>query len=64
VLNGSTSRVEALGDPVRVAWQRFARAPMDAREEIPHAAAAFAVKFGDIVRRHKVLHGPDLLRTW
>jgi predicted nucleotidyltransferase len=54
------ARVEALGDPVRVAQAAIRLAPMVMlREEIPHAAAAFAVKFGDIVRRHKVLHGPD-----
>jgi hypothetical protein len=29
------------------------------RDEIPHAASAFAVKFADIVRRHRVLHGSD-----
>jgi predicted nucleotidyltransferase len=27
--------------------------------EVAAAAEAFAVKFGDIVRRHRVLHGPD-----
>jgi predicted nucleotidyltransferase len=54
------ARVEALGDPVRVAQAAIRLAPMVMlREEIPYAAAAFAVKFGDIVRRHKVLHGPD-----
>ena len=54
------SRVEALGDPVRVAQAAIRLAPMVMlREEIPHAAAAFAVKFADIVRRHRVLHGSD-----
>ena len=28
-------------------------------DEIPHAAEAFAVKFADIVRRRRVLHGRD-----
>jgi predicted nucleotidyltransferase len=27
--------------------------------EVTAAAEAFAVKFGDIIRRHRVLHGPD-----
>ena len=54
------TRVEALGDPVRVAQAAIRLAPMVMlREEIPHAAAAFAVKFADIVRRHRVLHGSD-----
>lgn len=54
------SRVEALGDPVRVAQAAIRLAPMVMlREEIPHAADAFAVKFADIVRRHRVLHGSD-----
>ena len=54
------ARIEALGDPVRVAQAAIRLAPMVMlRDEIPHAAAAFAVKFADIVRRHRVLHGPD-----
>ena len=53
-------RVEALGDPVRAAQAAIRLAPMMMlRDEIPHAAAAFAVKFADIVRRHRVLHGTD-----
>ena len=54
------ARVEALGEPVRVAQAAIRLAPMMLlRDEIPHAASAFAVKFADIVRRHRVLHGPD-----
>jgi predicted nucleotidyltransferase len=54
------ARVEALGETVRVAQAAIRLAPMVMlRDEIPHAAAAFAVKFADIVRRHRVLHGDD-----
>jgi predicted nucleotidyltransferase len=54
------ARVDTLGDPIRAAQAAIRLAPMVMlREEIPHAAAAFAVKFADVVRRHKVLHGPD-----
>jgi predicted nucleotidyltransferase len=54
------ARVEALGETVRVAQAAIRLAPMVMlRDEIPHAAAAFAVKFADIVRRHRVLHGSD-----
>jgi len=52
--------VDALGEPVRVARAAIRLAPMVLlREEIPQAASAFAVKFADIVRRHRVLHGSD-----
>ena len=54
------ARVDALGEPVRVAQAAIRLAPMVLlRDEIPHAASAFAVKFADIVRRHRVLHGSD-----
>ena len=54
------ARIDALGDPVRVAQAAVRLAPMVLlHDEIPHAAAAFAVKFADIVRRHRVLHGTD-----
>src|SRR5262245_18188362 len=54
------ARTDALGDAVRVAQAAIRLAPMFLlREEIPHASAAFAVKFADIVRRHRVLHGTD-----
>ena len=54
------ARVDALGEPVRVAEAAIRLAPMVMlRDEIPHAASAFAVKFADIVRRHRVLYGSD-----
>jgi predicted nucleotidyltransferase len=54
------ARVDALGEPVRVAQASIRLAPMVLlRDEIPHAASAFAVKFADIVRRHRVLYGSD-----
>jgi predicted nucleotidyltransferase len=54
------ARVDALGEPVRVAQAAIRLAPMVLlRDEIPHAASAFAVKFADIARRHRVLHGSD-----
>ena len=54
------ARLDALGEPVRVAQAAIRLAPMVLlREEIPQAASAFAVKFADIVRRHRVLHGSD-----
>ena len=54
------ARMDALGEPVRVAQAAIRLAPMVLlRDEIPHAASAFAVKFADIVRRHRVLHGSD-----
>ena len=54
------ARLDAFGPPLRVARAAIRLAPMLLlREEIPHAASAFAVKFADIVRRHRVLHGHD-----
>ena len=54
------ARVDALRDSVRLAQAAIRLAPMFLlREEIPHAAAAFAVKFADIARRHRVLYGND-----
>jgi predicted nucleotidyltransferase len=54
------ARMDALGEPVRVARAAIRLAPMVLlRDEIPHAASAFAVKFADIVRRHRVLFGSD-----
>ena len=54
------ARTDALSDAVRVAQAAIRLAPMFLlRDEIPHASAAFAVKFADIVRRHRVLHGTD-----
>jgi predicted nucleotidyltransferase len=54
------ARVDRIGEAVRVARAAVRLAPMFLlRDEIPHASAAFAVKFADIVRRHRVLHGND-----
>ena len=54
------TRVDALSEPVRVAQAAIRLTPMILlRDEIPHAATAFAVKFADIARRHRVLHGSD-----
>ena len=54
------ARADALADAVRVAQAAIRLASMFLlRDEIPHASAAFAVKFADIVRRHRVLHGTD-----
>src|SRR5262245_20263779 len=54
------ARNDALSDAVRVAQASIRLAPMFLlRDEIPHASAAFAVKFADIVRRHRVLYGHD-----
>ena len=54
------ARVDALGDSVRLAQAAIRLAPMFLlREEIPGAAAAFSVKFADIVRRHRVLFRGD-----
>jgi hypothetical protein len=54
------ARVDTLGDPVRAAQAAIRLAPMLLlHDEIAHAAAAFAVKFADVVQRHRVLHGPD-----
>jgi predicted nucleotidyltransferase len=54
------ARVDAIREPVRVAQAAIRLAPMVLlRDEIPHAASAFAVKFADVVRRHRVLHGSD-----
>ena len=53
-------RIEAIGGPVRAAQAAIRLAPMLLlREEIPDAASAFAVKFADIARRHRVLFGRD-----
>jgi predicted nucleotidyltransferase len=52
--------VDALRDAVRVAQAAIRLAPMILlRDEIPHAASNFAVKFADIARRHRVLYGDD-----
>ena len=54
------ARVDALRDAMRVAQAAIRLAPMILlRDEIPHAASAFAVKFSDIARRRRVLYGDD-----
>jgi predicted nucleotidyltransferase len=54
------ARHDALSDAVRLAQAAIRLAPMFLlRDEIPYASTAFAVKFADIVRRHRVLHGTD-----
>ena len=54
------ARIDAFGEAVRLAQAAIRLAPMFLlRDEIPHASAAFAVKFADIVRRHRVLYGTD-----
>jgi hypothetical protein len=61
VLNRFDSvRSDAFSEAVRLAQASIRLAPMFLlQDEIPHASAAFAVKFADIVRRHRVLHGSD-----
>jgi predicted nucleotidyltransferase len=57
-------RHDAFSDAVRLAQAAIRLAPMFLlRDEIPHASTAFAVKFADIVRRHRVLHGTDPFAT-
>jgi predicted nucleotidyltransferase len=54
------ARADALREPLRVA---HAAARLEAmfllESELPAALEAFAVKFGDVLRRRRVLHGPD-----
>jgi predicted nucleotidyltransferase len=50
----------AIGDAYRLAHAAIRLSAMFILEtEIPAASEAFAVKFADIVVRHRVLHGPD-----
>jgi predicted nucleotidyltransferase len=54
------ARIDAFSEAVRVAHAAIQLAPMFLlRDEIPHAATAFSVKFADIVRRHRMLYGGD-----
>jgi predicted nucleotidyltransferase len=54
------ARLDAWRDSIRVALAAIRLAPMFLlRDEIPLAAAAFAVKFSDIARRRRVLFGTD-----
>lgn len=53
-------RIDALKDAIRVAHAAVELSPMFLlRDELPAAANAFAAKFHDIVRRHRVLWGND-----
>jgi predicted nucleotidyltransferase len=54
------ARAEELRNPLRVAQAAIRLSPMFILEaELPSAITAFAEKFADILRRRKVLHGPD-----
>ena len=54
------ARAEELRNPLRVAQAAIRLSPMFILEaELPSAIMAFADKFADIFRRHKVLHGLD-----
>lgn len=54
------ARIEALRQPLRTARATIGAAPMFLlASELPDAAEAFAVKFADLARRRRVLHGED-----
>jgi predicted nucleotidyltransferase len=54
------ARAETLRDPLALAQAGLRLAPMFILDaEVPEAAVAFANKFMDIERRHRVLHGDD-----
>ena len=54
------ARAEQLRNPLRVAQAAIRLSPMFVLEaELPFAVTAFAEKFSDILRRRKVLFGPD-----
>src|SRR6266498_3002346 len=54
------ARADELRHPLRVAQAAIRLSPMFILEtELPSAITAFAEKFADILRRRKVLHGPD-----
>jgi predicted nucleotidyltransferase len=56
----ASSGVDRLREPLRVAQAAIRLAPMFLRrDEIDAVAAAFAAKFADVRRRHRVLFGPD-----
>ena len=53
-------RIDALRDPIRLAHAELEVTPMFLlRDELPAAAEAFAAKFHDIARRHRLLTGTD-----
>jgi predicted nucleotidyltransferase len=54
------ARIDALREPLRLAHAALnLEAMLILESEIADAAEGFAVKFGDIHDRHRVLHGPD-----
>jgi predicted nucleotidyltransferase len=54
------ARVEALREPLRTARAAVGAAPMFLlASELSEATEAFAVKFADLLRRRRVLHGAD-----
>ena len=54
------ARADALRDELRLARAAVSLRPMFVLDaELPAAMELFAVKFGDVVRRHRVLHGDD-----
>jgi predicted nucleotidyltransferase len=54
------ARIEALREPLRTARAAVGAAPMFLLAvELQEAADAFAVKFADLLRRRRVLHGED-----
>ncbi|HEV8537111.1 MAG TPA: nucleotidyltransferase domain-containing protein [Candidatus Limnocylindria bacterium] len=56
------AKVDAVREPLQLAQATVQVAPMFVLEdELEPAAHAFAVKFGDLTRRHLVLYGPDPL---
>lgn len=58
--NFDQGRASELRNPLRVAQAAIRLSPMFVLEaELPSAVTAFAEKFADILRRRKVLHGPD-----
>jgi predicted nucleotidyltransferase len=58
------SRAESFADEVRLALAAIRLVPMFVLEsELPAAAEAFAVKFADVKRRHRVLYGESPFGT-
>lgn len=56
------SRADAFREPLRAAYVACRTMVMFVLEsELEKAAEAFAVKFDDISRRHRILHGDDLI---
>jgi predicted nucleotidyltransferase len=56
----SAARIDLFREPFRLAHASVRLTAMFLlADEIPAAAEAFAVKFGDIISRHRVLHGDD-----